>query len=146
MLHPKPIEKTNVKLADGAFHESTINALRYYASRGYPHFEVTANFAKIVRDWFNTINVKSKDYGTRTRDDRRTALPRATMEKDLPYLSSFGLWLTEWKDSGGGGLSKQTFECAICSCNAILALVSYLFERYPEFDFILLGNISSDFL
>ena len=32
VLHPKPIEKTNVKLVDAAFHESTINALRYYSS------------------------------------------------------------------------------------------------------------------
>ena len=39
VLHPKPIEKTNVKLVDTAFHESTINALRYYGTRGYGHFK-----------------------------------------------------------------------------------------------------------
>ena len=44
VLNPKPIEKTNVKLADAAFHESTINALKYYSSRGYEHFEDTAIF------------------------------------------------------------------------------------------------------
>ena len=31
VLHPMPIEKTNVNLADCLFHESTINALEYYA-------------------------------------------------------------------------------------------------------------------
>ena len=44
------------------------------------------------------------------------------------------------------GLSKPTFECAIRSCSAIIALVPYLFERYPDLDYILLGNICSDFL
>ena len=44
------------------------------------------------------------------------------------------------------GLSKPTFECAIRSCKAILSLVPYLFERYSDLDFILLGNICSDFL
>ena len=71
--------------------------------------------------------VKITVHGRETIEEQQS-----TMEEDLSYLSSFGLWLTEWKDSGGGGLSKQTFECAICSCNDILALLPYLFERYPE--------------
>ena len=141
VLHPKPIEKTNVKLADAAFHESTINALRYYGTRGYGHFKDTAIFLQIIRDWFSTINVKSKDYGK-----LRNAIHRNTINEDLSYLSLFCDWLQKWKDSGMKGLSKPTFECAIRSCKAILSLVPYLFERYPDLDFILLGNICSDFL
>ena len=44
------------------------------------------------------------------------------------------------------GLSKQTFECAIRSCAAIIALVPYLFDRYPFLQYVLLGYICSDFL
>ena len=39
MLYPNSIEKTNVKLADACFHESTISGLLYYAEHGYPRFD-----------------------------------------------------------------------------------------------------------
>ena len=146
VLHPKPIEKTNVKLADAAFHESTLHALEYYSTRGYGYFQDTAKFIRVVRDWFNTINVKGTNYGKRKRDKRRNAIHRSTMNEDLSYLSLFSKWLQKWKNSDGKGLSNQTFECAIRSCNAIIELVPYLFEKYPDLDFILLGNICSDFL
>ena len=42
VLHPSSIEKTNVKLADACFHESTVNALIHYAKRGFPEFRETA--------------------------------------------------------------------------------------------------------
>ena len=38
VMLPLSIEKTNVKLADAAFHESTINALEFYSKTGYPEF------------------------------------------------------------------------------------------------------------
>ena len=147
VLNPKSIEKTNVKLADAAFHESTYNALQYYSSNGYPQFEDTAIFVKYVRDWFNTVNVKSTDYGKRARDDRRNPIRRESVKDDLSYLSKFHDWLKRWKDGKGmKGLSSQTFECAIRSCAAIIALVPYLFENNPLLKYVLLGFICSDFL
>ena len=147
VLAPKSIEKTNVGLADRAHHESTINGLRYYASKGYSHFEDTATYIQYVRDWFNSVNVKSKDYGHRKRDERRRAIHRETMYDDLSYISDFAGWLKRWQSlEQNQGLTKQTFECAIRSCECITALIPYLFELYPDLDFILLGNISSDFL
>ena len=35
VIHPMFIEKTNVKLADAAFHESTINTLEFYSKNGH---------------------------------------------------------------------------------------------------------------
>ena len=58
VLRPSSLEKTNVKLADSCFHESTINALAYYSSHGYAKFKETAEVLQIIRDWFNTVNVK----------------------------------------------------------------------------------------
>ena len=88
VLHPKSIEKTNVKLADAAFHESTINALEYYSIRGYNHFKDTAKFLRVIRDWFNTVNVKGTNYGQKTRDKRRNAISRRTMTEDLSFILS----------------------------------------------------------
>ena len=47
MLRPTNIEKTNVSLSDACFHNSTINALRYYSKNGYEIFLDTAEGLKI---------------------------------------------------------------------------------------------------
>ena len=63
VLNPCVLEKTNVKLADSLFHSSTINALIYYSSHGYPEFNYTADFLTIVRNWFNMMNVQTFYHG-----------------------------------------------------------------------------------
>ena len=55
VLNPASIERTNVSLADACFHESTINALKYYANHGFPNFLQTANVLQIFRDWFTLL-------------------------------------------------------------------------------------------
>ena len=52
MLHPSPIKKSNGEFADAAFYEGTINALNFYASRGYGQFGDTPIFVKYIREWF----------------------------------------------------------------------------------------------
>ena len=83
-----------MKMAEAIFHESTINALKYYASHGYNHFD---DSAKIIRDWFNTLNVKSIDYGVRKRDERRNAVQRESVSTDLSHITKFTEWLESWK-------------------------------------------------
>ena len=146
VLEPKVMEKTSVKLADAVFHESTINALNYYAENGYEKFKDSASFAKTVRDWFNTVNVKTIDHGNRKRDERRKPIRRDTVDEDLSYITTFVEWLERWKENGTRGLSNPTFEAAIRSCRATINLVHYLFDRFDNLEYILLGNISSDFL
>ena len=148
VLHPQSIEKTNVKLADAAFHESTINALTYYAAHGYENFKDSAIFVKRIRNWFNQVNVKSADYGRRSLDERRNPIRRDTVESDVSYIAEFCSWLETWRADSDPlkGLIWQTFETAIHTCQATIALVMYLFDRYPELDFILLGNIVRDYL
>ena len=68
VLNPANIEKTNVKLADACFHESTINALNYFSDNGYPHFKDTATFSSIIRNWFNIVDAKNPEQGNHTRD------------------------------------------------------------------------------
>ena len=74
VLIPSILEKTNVKLGDSVYHESTINALIYYSNHGYPDFKEAADFLSILRNWFNTVNVKSSYhaeifYAFLTKDD-----------------------------------------------------------------------------
>jgi len=71
VLHPVAIEKTNVRLADSLFHESTIAALDYYASHGHPEFTPTARFLKIVRKFWNIVNVKTPTAGQMKRDSTK---------------------------------------------------------------------------
>ena len=148
VLHPTSIEKTSVKLADAAFHESTINALNYYARNGYEHFRDTASFAKIVRDWFNKVNVKSTNYGTHSRDDERNPIRKESMEDDLSSIRSVCSWLEKWLTNSGrsGGLSLRTFEAAIRTNKAIIVLAEYLLEHKTYLNYVLLGNIQSDYL
>ena len=94
------------------------------------------------------MNVKSADYGRRSLDERSNPIRRDTVESDVSYIAEFWSWLETWRADSDPlkGLTWQTFETAIRTCQAIIALVMYLFDRYPELDFILLGNIVSDYL
>ena len=63
VLNPSNVEKTFVKLADAFFHESTINAFLYYADHGNREYRETAKVFRIVQNWFNTVNVRSRYEG-----------------------------------------------------------------------------------
>ena len=66
VLHPMPIEKTKVALADALFHESTINALNYYAENAdKPQWKNTAHFLQPVRTFWDICNVQSPYIGKR---------------------------------------------------------------------------------
>ena len=61
VINPVSIEKTNVHLADACFHNSTINALRYYAKNGKPHFTETADVLQLMRNWWGIMNAYLPD-------------------------------------------------------------------------------------
>ena len=60
VLHPATIEQTNVSLADPCFHDSTIHALKYYSSHGFPEFSGTAEVLQIFRNWVNILIIEFK--------------------------------------------------------------------------------------
>ena len=88
--YPCVIEKTNVKFADSLFHSSTINALNYYSSHGYPEFNYTA----VVM-----MNVKTFYHGQQTRDELRKPITHETRRYMKLYLQSFNKWLLKWKEN-----------------------------------------------
>ena len=58
-------------LTHSLFHESTIEALKFYGQQEHPEFLGTAAFLSIISKWWKLINVKSKFLAQRKRDDSR---------------------------------------------------------------------------
>ena len=144
MLRPTSIEKTDVGLADSCFHESTINALRYYSNHGYSKFFENAEVLQIFRTWFNATNVKSLYTGQRTKDVNRNPV-RKEDRSVLEIFHKFGEWLEAWKSSGEVGLSNQTFQAAIQTTKVLTDLSTYLLD-VKGLDYVLLCHISSDYI
>ena len=63
VMTPNGIEKTSVKLADALFHRSTIEGLKVYGEKECPDFLLTVSFLEIIRDWWDSFNVKASDVG-----------------------------------------------------------------------------------
>ena len=143
-LNPKSIERSNVALADSCFHESTINALKYYSDHGHDDFAETAAVLQIFRTWFNALNVKSLYTGQRTKDVNRNPVTKEDRSV-LEVFHQFGKWLDRWKASGNIGLSTQTFKAAILTTQMLIDLCNYLLD-VKGLDYILLGHTSSDYL
>ena len=64
VLNLQVIEKPNVY---ACYHECTINALEYYSNNGFPQSKDTARFSKIIREWFNVVDVRNPEHGKRKR-------------------------------------------------------------------------------
>ena len=128
VLNPSTIEKTNVRLADSFFHESTINALQYHSKNGHEDFAETAELLEIFRKWFNAVNVKSLFGAQRTRDKGRSAIKKED-RVILTYFEKFTKWLDNWEASGGSGLSRQTFNVARQTTKVFVLLANYLLDE-----------------
>lgn len=48
VLHPMPVQRSNVKLANAAFHESIIVALKLYAENGHEEFHQAKPFLQLI--------------------------------------------------------------------------------------------------
>ena len=152
VLHPMPIEKTNVKLADSLFHESTIEGLVYYSKHGHPEFQSTASFLRIIRTWWNVCNVKSRYAAQRTRDLVRTPISRDEEFGDLggiQLLQKFADWIKDWeemckeKKDFKHGLSRETFMTAQHTSRALIAVSICLIDE-KGFSYVLLFFFNSD--
>lgn len=148
VLSPSNNEKTNVRLTDALFHESTITTLEYYGTHDYPQFKGTAKILQMIRDWFRTISVRKLDYSQRTRDKRRMPIRKEDREEQLTFLQYFYKWLKKWQEKyiskGNAGSSKETFAAALQTTNGLVYLANYLLEE-KGINYVLLGNIQSHY-
>ena len=141
-LHPTSIEKTNVKLADAAFHESTINALQHYGEKGYPGFLQTANFMRAVRKMWNITNVKTIYAGQAKVDDTRQPVADVTDDK-LEYLLQFASWVKDCSSKTVSSLSSQTSTAIHQTCTALVGLARHMLI-HNQFSYVLLGQFQSN--
>ena len=129
-------------LANSCFHDSTINGLKYYATKGYPSFENTAAFLQIIRNWFDVVNTKSQFSGQKSRNERRDAVYFGDRYQ-LDFLRDFYYWLDRWSRLEGRGLSKQTFHTAKITTINLVHLANYLLDE-KRLDYVLFGLMQSD--
>lgn len=143
---PSSFDRQKVSLVDKLFHTSTIAAMRV------AHCSDTANFMQIVRNWFTCMNVKNFALSSRKRLELAKPLYRGTWEQSetTKFLREFLSWLRRWNDddsiSSGEKLSGQTYQALSQSVDSFLNLVPYLFDQYPQIDYILSAKFQSDVL
>ena len=146
VINPFSVEKTNVRLADACFHESTIKALEYFGDHGYPHFSPTAEILQVIRNWWNIMNVKSRYIGINKRDRKREEIDDENCES-IQYLRDVADWFESWHSQNpSNGLTRETFHAVKHTTLAMIELVQYLLNTKNEINFVLLGLIQSDFL
>lgn len=141
VIAPQPIERTKVQLADRFFDDSTIAGLEHL---GQDDWKETARFLKLIRRFWNCVNVQSQFSSTHKRDDRRKAV---TLEdgSQKNFLVKFLSWLEEWekKSPKTGGFSRETFLAAKQTTSALIELADYLLTE-KNFVYVLLGKVNSD--
>lgn len=142
-LAAQPIDRTNVKLADAIFHESTSNALRYYSSQ-FPGFSQTAHFIEIIRTWWDILNVRNQFLAQRKLDDDRLPFTIENIHAQ-EFLSRFLEWLRLWQRTASKGkcLSVETFKAAQQTTLVMPKLGEFLIVE-GHLSFVLFGKIQSD--
>jgi len=146
VLHPKPIEKTNVSLAVAIFDPSTIAAMEYYSKHlCLPEWKGTCRFLKIVLQWWQIVNVKNPCTGIHKRNEFQKPITIFD-DANLCYLKQFNDWLLTWEaqlESKKEGLSAQTFLALKQTNSALMAAANY-FLKEKNFNFLLLGQFQTD--
>lgn len=148
MLSPKSIEKTNVQLAAGLFHESTINALEFYVENHEKPWMDTVKFLKLILQWWKIVNTKVPYFHVKTRDPTRAPI-RSENDENMLFLAKFELWLKEWeshlKTQGRErqGLTVPTMQAMTLSTQSLQSIALFLLAE-EGFEYVLLGKCQSD--
>lgn len=148
VISPSSIEKTNVKLADAVFHDSTIDTMEFFVNEGTkPEWGDTVTFLKIIRQWWNIVNVKTPGAGKRKRDPRKEPIFSKSSESFI-FLQNFESWLGTWEGLEGchklrSGLTRETFLATIQTTRVLTRVTEHLLD-VEHFEFVLLGQLQSD--
>ena len=142
VLNPQPIERTKVLLADAFFHDSTIEALEWYAVfENHPEWANTAKFLRIIRKWWNIVNVRTLYNGQMKRDETKDPI-RSVDAWQLQYLERFAKWLQSWQSRKKMGLTSETFLACTQTTKSLRSLAIYLLQNGVQY--VLLGLSQSD--
>lgn len=143
-VFPTNLEREKVSLACNVFDLTTYCALKseYERNSGIVRSEGTAEFVKIILEWWTIVNVKSKFHGISKIND--LAHPFFSVDDDrIKFLKKFLIWLKKWEFLGLSGLSSQTFS-ALYQCTSVLIdFIIYSFKILTV-EFVLPGKLQTD--
>ena len=141
IINPQNIQRLSAKLADSLFHESTCNAMEFYINHKNKPWHDTLKFLRLIRHFWNTLNVRTPRVGIHKRDSWLCPITSVTDDR-LAFLRKFSNFLIKWKCSSSAGLSKEINLAAQQTCNSVIELIHFLKEK--GFQYILTGNLLSD--
>ena len=148
VMNPLALEKTNVMLADAAFHESTVNALKEFG-KDFKEFLETAQFIEKVRNWWDRFNVKTPNKGHHKRNKHMEPITKDNINEFSNQMKEFSDWLKQWySEYPEYCLTYQTYQALRQTVSATVGLCEYLLENGDStgIGYILLGNLQQDFL
>lgn len=143
VLFPNAFERQNVPLALRLFDDKNIIAIKHYEALLGSNSVGTAEFIKIVRQWWTTVNVKTPFKGFHIREP--LAIPISTSNSQgLDFLNNFCNWLTYWKNlPTGNKLSSRTHTALLHTSQALQHICHYLLNDL-KFKYVLTGKFQTD--
>lgn len=142
-LFPSNFERQNVKYVMNLFHESVIEGLLHYGSeKNLKNYESTADFLKMIVDWWSVVNVKTVFKGVRRKNSLE--YPLLVDNEPFKFLAKFSNWSQKW-NKFSDGLTKETYTALTHSAQALLSLTKYCIETL-HFSYVLPGKIQTDSL
>lgn len=142
-LYPSNIERQNVKLALQVFNDYVVTALKTLGKdKNLKHHNETAEFVKIISDWWKVVNVKTPRKGIRLKDPLQT--PMALDSEGRKVLEKVFDWVQRW-DGTKGGLSKETHSAFMHTTHALCEMASYCTAELGM-EFMLPGKVQTDSL
>lgn len=145
-LSPTNFERQNVKYVLDVFNEHVIQGLLTLGNvHSIANHQSTAEFIRIILNWWNIVSVKSLFKDERFKNPMfRTLAPG---QENFLYLEKFLMWLDCWNDFKivSNKLTKETQLALSHSTHALIELTKYCIEEL-HFNYILPGKIQTDSL
>ncbi|XP_077492101.1 uncharacterized protein LOC144103021 [Amblyomma americanum] len=146
-LNPSNIERQNVKLALRIFSPSTAAALRACGPRlELDYVSGTAQFLETITKWWNIVNVKTCNKGTRVREELQSPITSASSPQ-IQFLLSIVEWLDLWQSLkfDTGILTRETHSALRLTTDTLVKVTRYCLDEM-NFEYVLLGKFQTDCL
>ena len=141
-LSPSNIQRASFKHCAAIFHESTVNALRYFVANGKHEWRGTQVFVEKIHNLICIVNVKTPFVGKHKRCDYREPI-RSVDDLNLERLVEYCKFFELWQNSRKPGLSSPTFAALKLMCESLRRVSLHLLSECG-FSYVLLGNVQSD--
>lgn len=143
-LSPSCFEKQNVKLVLNIFNDNVIQGLLEIGQQhNLSNHRSTAEFIRLIKTWWEIVNVKTLHKGDRFRNPLQNPLVPA--EENSKFLEKFLIWLDFWKGLNVkcNKLTRETHDAISHTTHGLLQLSEYC-KAELNFKYLLPGKIQTD--